>query len=97
MADERETPPDNRAAVGDALADSLAQHESDGERQVATRDLAHEMILAGAEEEVTPRLLANERPEEFTEADYAAYEETLAEEAPAAAPAPAPGGEPGQG
>ena len=76
-------------AVGDALAADIARIPDPGERQAATRDLAHEMIEAGAEQELTPRLAAGEAPEEFTDADYDAYESSVADDSsgPVAAPA----------
>jgi len=76
-------------AVGDALAADIARIPDPGERQAATRDLAHEMIEAGAEQELTPRLAADEIPETFTDADYDAYESSVADDSsgPAAAPA----------
>lgn len=91
MSDPRPAPNpvDPRAAVGDALAEHLAETLPADERATATRDLVHEMIQAGAEEEVTPRLLADERLEEFTDAEYEAYEAAIeAEEAAASPPGP---------
>jgi hypothetical protein len=91
MSDPYQPPADPRRAIGDRLADLESAIPDVGERQAATRDLGHEMIQAGAEQELSPRLLANERPEEFTDADYAAYEaEAAADEPSAAMPAPDP-------
>jgi hypothetical protein len=69
---------DEKPNPGDAIADTLAQNPDTGERQVAVRDVAHEIIQAGAEQELTPRLAAEEHAEPFTDADYAAYEEAAA-------------------
>lgn len=71
---------DEKPNPGDAIADTLEHNPDTGERQAAVRDVAHEMIQAGAEQELTPRLAADERPEPFTDADYAAYEEEVATE-----------------
>jgi hypothetical protein len=44
-------------------------------RPTATRDLVHEMMEAGAEQEITTDLIREELPpEEYTDADYEAYE-----------------------
>jgi hypothetical protein len=69
---------DDKPNPGDAIAETLAQNPDPGERQAAVRDVAHEMIQAGAEGELTPHLAEQERPEPFTDADYAAYEEAVA-------------------
>jgi hypothetical protein len=81
-------------AVGDALAADIARIPDPGERQAATRDLAHEMIEAGAEQDLTPRLAAGEIAEEFTDADYDAYESSAAGESSAPGEAPAPAAAP---
>lgn len=75
-------------AVGDALAADIARIPDPGERRAATRDLAHEMIEAGAEQELTPRLAAGEVSEEFTDADYDAYETSVAGDSSERAAAP---------
>ncbi|MDQ2806540.1 MAG: hypothetical protein M3Z04_06430 [Chloroflexota bacterium] len=64
---------------GDYMAEIMAGQLNELDRFTATRDLGHEMIQAGAEGELTPRLIAGEhRAEpEFTEADYAYYENLL--------------------
>ena len=62
-------------AIGHALAAELHTMAVPAARPTAARDLIHEMVLAGAEGEITPDLLRQELPPaEFTEADYAAYD-----------------------
>ncbi len=74
--DDDSTRPEN---PGDYMAEVMAGQLNELDRFTATRDLGHEMIQAGAEGELTPNLIANEhRAEpEFTEADYAFYENLL--------------------
>ncbi len=61
--------------IGHRLAADLHQTTVPEDRPTATRDLVHEMVQAGAEGEITADLLRQELPpEEFTDADYAAYE-----------------------
>jgi hypothetical protein len=61
--------------IGHRLADELDQMAVPEDRPMAARDLIHEMVQAGAEGEITADLLYEELPpEEFTEADYAAYD-----------------------
>ena len=63
--------------TGHRLAGELDQMAVPEDRPTATRDLIHEMVQAGAEGEITADLLREELPpEEYTEADYAAYEAT---------------------
>ncbi len=64
---------------GDYMAEVMARQLDELDRITATRDLGHEMIQAGAEGELTPNLIAGERraEPEFTEADYAFYENLL--------------------
>lgn len=69
---------DDKPNPGDAIADTLAQNPDADERQTTVRDVAHEIIQAGAEQELTPSLAAEEHAEPFTDADYAAYEEAAA-------------------
>ena len=87
--DDDPTRPEN---PGDYMAEVMARQLNELDRMTATRDLGHEMIQAGAEGELTPQLIANERPAEpeFTEADYAFYENLLV-------PKPRPPPEPEQG
>jgi hypothetical protein len=57
--------------VGHRLAGELDQMAVPADRPTATRDLIHEMMQAGAEDEITTDLLREELPpEEYTEADY---------------------------
>ncbi len=80
--DDDTTRPEN---PGDYMAEVMARQLNDLDRISATRDLGHEMIQAGAEGELTPNLIANERAAEpeFTEADYAFYENLLGQSKPA--------------
>jgi hypothetical protein len=65
--------------IGHRLAAGLAEMTVPDARPTATRDLIHEMVQAGAEDEITPDLMRMELPpEEFTEADYAAYDAEVA-------------------
>jgi hypothetical protein len=68
--------------IGHGLAAELAEMAVPEARPTAARDLIHEMIQAGAEGEITADLLRQELPpEEFTEADYAAYDAEVARDA----------------
>ncbi len=67
--------PNAGEVIGDRLAAELHETSVPEDRPTATRDLVHEMMQAGAESEITADLLRQELPpEEYTDADYAAYE-----------------------
>jgi hypothetical protein len=61
--------------IGHSLAAELDEMAVPDARPTATRDLIHEMMVAGAEQEITTDLLREELPsEEYSDADYQAYE-----------------------
>ena len=76
MPDQSNQDEDARQQYGHRLAADIDNHPNSQERSAATHDLIREMIQAGDEEEVTTDLLALEKPEEWTDADYAEYEAT---------------------
>jgi hypothetical protein len=70
---EIETTPTDGEEIGDRLAANLDEMAVPQTRPTATRDLVHDMVEAGAEQEITNDLLRMELPpEEYTEADYEA-------------------------
>lgn len=75
VAHDRTDAPTAEEEIGHRLADELDQMAVPEDRPAAARDLIHEMMQAGAEGEITADLLREELPpEEYSEADYEAYE-----------------------